>query len=224
MNRIIQNYQAVAGDVKKISGGRTFLLAVSKTFPSEDIKVLYDYGIRDFAESRLQELEPKTKILPSDIKWHFIGHIQSNKVRKIVPLVSVIHSIDSVSLLDKIDRAAAEFEHQIECFIEFNPGGEDSKTGADMTSANEIFTRAAQCSKFCRVCGIMGMAPLGGSEEENKTAFRKLRELRDMAQKRFALELPQLSMGMSGDYHEAVAEGSTIVRIGSAIFGQRDYQ
>lgn len=223
MSDIIQNYNAVNNDVRDLSAGRTLLLAVSKTFPAADIKVLYDYGIRDFAESRLQELEPKSRELPADIKWHFIGHLQSNKVRKVVPLVSVIHSVDSASLLDKIDRAATDFEHKIDCFLEFNPAGENSKTGADMTAADEIFERARQCGKFCNVCGIMGMAPLGGSESENRAAFCKLRELRDYAQEKFGLNLPQLSMGMSGDYKEAIAEGSTIVRIGSAIFGYRNY-
>lgn len=224
MSYIIENYQAVADSVRELSCGRTFLLAVSKTFPAADIRVLYDYGIRDFAESRLQELEPKVKELPSDIRWHFIGHLQSNKVRKVVPLVSVIHSVDSVSLLDKIDRTAFEFEHKVDCFLEFNPAGEDSKTGADMSAADEIFERAKNCSKFCNVCGIMGMAPLGGTEDENRAAFRKLRELRDYAQNKFGLDLPQLSMGMSGDYHAAIAEQSTIVRIGSAIFGKREYK
>lgn len=224
MSYIIENYQAVAESVRELSCGRTFLLAVSKTFPAADIRVLYDYGIRDFAESRLQELEPKVKELPSDIRWHFIGHLQSNKVRKVVPLVSVIHSVDSVSLLDKIDRAAAELEHKVDCFLEFNPAGEDSKTGADIINADEIFERAKNCSQFCNVCGIMGMAPLGGSDAENRAAFRKLRELRDYAQNKFNLDLPQLSMGMSGDYHAAIAEQSTIVRIGSAIFGKREYK
>lgn len=224
MNDIIRNYQLIADNVMNLSGGKTFLLAVSKTFPASDIKILYDYGVREFAESRLQELEPKSKELPADIKWHFIGHLQSNKVRKVVPLVSVIHSVDSVALLDKIDRAAVDFKHRIDCFLEFNPGGEDSKTGADLSAADEIFARAAECSEFCRVSGIMGMAPLGGSDEENCTAFRKLRELRDYAQTEFNLQLPQLSMGMSGDYQSAIAEGSTIVRIGSAIFGYREYK
>lgn len=224
MNYIIKNYQTVREQVKELSDGRTFLLAVSKTFPASDIKVLYDHGVRDFAESRLQELEPKTKELPSDIRWHFIGHLQSNKVRKVVPLVSVIHSVDSVSLLDKIDRAALEFEHKIDCFLEFNPGGEDSKTGADLNFADELFERAKKCSSFCNVCGIMGMAPLGGSVEENRAAFRKLAELRNHAQMKFGLDLDQLSMGMSGDYREAILEGSTMVRIGSAIFGCRNYQ
>ena len=223
MSDIIRNYQSIAESVKELSNGKTFLLAVSKTFPASDIKVLYDYGIRDFAESRLQELEPKAKELPSDIKWHFIGHLQSNKVRKVVPLVSVIHSVDSVSLLYKIDRAAADFEHKIDCFLEFNPAGEESKTGADMNFADEIFERAEKCTQFCNVCGIMGMAPLGGTEDENRAAFRKLAELRDYAEKKFGLVLSQLSMGMSGDYQAAIAEGSTVVRIGSAIFGYRNY-
>ena len=223
MSDIIRNYQSIAESVKELSNGKTFLLAVSKTFPASDIKVLYDYGIRDFAESRLQELEPKAKELPSDIKWHFIGHLQSNKVRKVVPLVSVIHSVDSVSLLDKIDRAAADFEHKLDCFLEFNPAGEESKTGADMNFADEIFERAEKCTQFCNVCGIMGMAPLGGTEDENRAAFRKLAELRNYAQQKFNLSLPPLSMGMSGDYETAVEEGSTIVRIGTAIFGRREY-
>lgn len=222
MNNIIQNYRNIAAKVENLSQGKTFLLAVSKTFPASDIKVLYDHGIRDFAESRLQELEPKAKELPSDIKWHFIGHLQSNKVRKVVPLVSVIHSVDSVSLLDKIDRAAADFKHKIDCFLEFNPG-EESKTGADFSAADELFERAKQCSEFCSICGIMGMAPLGGTEEENRAAFRKLRELAQYGIEKFGLHLNELSMGMSGDYEAAIAEGSTVVRIGSAIFGCRDY-
>ena len=223
MNHIIENYQEISARVNELSLGKTALLAVSKTFPAEYIKTLYDYGIREFAESRLQELEPKAAALPADIKWHFIGHLQSNKVKKVVPLVSVIHSVDSVSLLDKIDRAAMDFEHKVDCYLEFNPGGEDSKTGADLALADEFFERAAQCSPFCNVCGIMGMAPLGASEEENRSAFRKLRELLEYANSKFNLNLTQLSMGMSGDYEIAIAEGSTVVRIGSAIFGNREY-
>ncbi len=222
MSYITENYQQIADEVKSLSSDKTFLLPVSKTFPASDIKVLYDYGVREFAENRLQELEPKAKELPSDIRWHFIGHLQSNKVRKVVPLASVIHSVDSASLLDKIDRAATDFERHIDCFLEFKPAGEDSKTGADINAADEIFERARQCGKFCNVCGIMGMAPLGGTAEENRAAFRKLRELRNYAQEKFGLVLPQLSMGMSGDYKEAIAEASTIVRIGSAIFGKRN--
>lgn len=224
MNHITENYKAISARVNELSQGRTFLLAVSKTFPAEYIKTLYDYGIRDFAESRLQELEPKAAGLPKDIKWHFIGHLQSNKVKKVVPLVSVIHSVDSVSLLDKIDRTAADSKHKVDCFLEFNPGGEDSKTGADMQSADEIFERAAKCSEFCNVCGIMGMAPLDADDDTNRAAFKKLRELLDYANSKFNLNLNQLSMGMSGDYEIAISEGSTIVRIGSAIFGNRTYK
>lgn len=221
MNEIIRNYETLLADVNQLSAGNTVLLPVSKTFPASDIKLLYDHGVRIFAENRLQELELKSKELPADIEWHFIGHLQSNKVRKVVPLVSYIHSVDSVSLLEKIDRTAAEFEHTVKCFLEFNPGGEDSKTGADLQIADELFARAGNCNPFCQVCGIMGMAPLGAGKEENRTAFRTLRGLFERANEKFGLNLTQLSMGMSGDYPEAIAEGSTIVRIGSAIFGRR---
>ena len=224
MNEIIRNYETLLADIQKKSAGRTFLLPVSKTFPASDIKILYDHGVRHFAENRLQELDPKSHELPSDIKWHFIGHLQSNKVRKVVPLAYAIHSVDSVSLLDKIDRAAAEFQHHIKCFIEFKPEGEDSKTGAGINLADELFERAEKCSEFCTVCGIMGMAPLGGTAEQNSAAFKKLHDLLDYANTKFKLNMTELSMGMSGDYTEAISHGSTIVRIGSAIFGKRDYQ
>ena len=221
MNFIFQNYQEINSIVQELSQGKTFLLPVSKTFPASDIRMLYDCDIRDFAESRLQELEPKTKELPQDIKWHFIGHLQSNKVRKVVPLVQMIHSVDSASLLDKIDHAATDFEHHVDCLLEFNPGGEDSKTGADISQADELFERACKCGNFCNVCGIMGMAPLNGSNEEIHAAFRKLAELKKYGEQKFNLTLPHLSMGMSGDYEIAISEGSTIVRIGTAIFGRR---
>ena len=224
MNEIISNYENILADVKQKSNGRTLLLPVSKTFPASDIKILYDHGVRSFAENRLQELEPKSRELPPDIEWHFIGHLQSNKVRKVVQLADFIHSVDSVSLLDKIDRAAAELQHTVKCFLEFKPAGEDSKTGADASIADELFERAGNCTSFCQICGIMGMAPLGGGEAENREAFRKLHELFDYANSKFALDLTELSMGMSGDYAEAIAEGSTIVRIGSSIFGKRNYQ
>lgn len=224
MNEIVKNYEVLLADVKEKSNGRTLLLPVSKTFPASDIKILYDHGVRCFAENRLQELEPKSKELPQDIEWHFIGHLQSNKVKKVVPLSSYIHSVDSVSLLDKIDRTAADLQHHIKCFLEFKPDGEDSKTGADITLADEMFKRAENCSEYCQICGIMGMAPLGGSPEENRAAFKKLHDLMIYANEKFDLNLSQLSMGMSGDYIEAITEGSTIVRIGSAIFGKRVYQ
>jgi hypothetical protein len=196
------------------------LIAVSKTFPVEDIAAAYAAGQRAFGENKIQELEAKAPVLPPDIEWHMIGHLQSNKSAKALEYASWIHSVNSLKLLQRLDRQAGELGKSPNILIEVNIAGEASKSGASVEEAGEMI-----CSNpaHLRIAGLMTMPPFDADEAEQRRIFGKLRELRDCWAERYGLELPELSMGMSGDFAVAIAEGSTMVRIGTAIFGRRDY-
>ncbi len=196
------------------------LLAVSKTFPAEAIRELYDCGVRSFGESRIPELSEKASQLPGDIEWHFIGRLQSNKARRALQLARVIHSVDSVSLLERLERIAGEEKLSRRFLLEVNVSGEASKAGfapAELAAVSEL---AANCRNL-EWAGLMTMAPDGAAESELHAVFAGLRELRDRLSEKFNRELPLLSMGMSGDFEVAVAEGATLIRVGSSIFGRR---
>ncbi|OGV32026.1 MAG: YggS family pyridoxal phosphate enzyme [Lentisphaerae bacterium GWF2_45_14] len=199
------------------------LLAVSKTFPNEAVIAAYEAGQRLFGENKVQELELKAPVLPSDIAWHLIGHLQSNKVLKAVTLASSIHSVDSLRLLQRIDRLAGENNCKPEILLEFNISGEESKFGA--SAEKDAMLLAAEAVKCANLSfrGLMTMAPLEADEQALRNIFSNLRKLRDLMEAEFVVKLPELSMGMSGDYAVAVEEGSTLVRIGTAIFGRRNY-
>ncbi|MCP3965438.1 MAG: YggS family pyridoxal phosphate-dependent enzyme [Lentisphaerae bacterium] len=199
------------------------LVAVSKYFPLEAILAAYDCGQLVFGENRVQEMVDKAKVLPEDIKWHMIGHLQSNKVKATVECATCIHSADSVKLLQRIDRLAGECGTTPDVLLEFNMSGEESKFGIDASLASKLATAAAKC-KNVKVTGLMTMAPFGVPEDELNNVFGGLRELRDQISKESGLKLPELSMGMSGDFETAIGQGATLVRIGTAIFGKRDYQ
>ncbi len=225
---LIRQYEQVKADVAAaaVKAGRrpgdVRLIAVSKTFPAADIAAVYDCGQRLFGESKLQELEPKTAALPADIEWHLIGHLQSNKAAKAVACASCIHSVDSVKLLERLERLAGEVGRRVDILLEFNLSGESSKFGAGDADAMAL-AQAAACCRNLRWRGLMTMAPLDADEMGLHRVFGGLRRLRDRMAAAFGVELPELSMGMSGDYHVAIAEGATLVRIGTAIFGKRDY-
>ena len=198
------------------------LIAVSKTFPSEDIAEAYKNGQHVFGENKIQELEIKNPALPDDIEWHMIGHLQSNKVAKAVLLADYIHSVDSIKLLRRIDRLAGEQNCSPKILLEVNISGEESKHGLNSAAVYELVTEALK-AEHLQLVGLMTMAPFGADESELHFVFGALRKLRDELNKHFELDLKELSMGMSGDFEIAVAEGATMVRIGTAIFGRRTY-
>lgn len=200
------------------------LLAVSKTFPAEDVAEAIRCGQRDFGENRVQELEAKAPQFSAcnDMPvWHLIGHLQTNKAAKAAALADWIHSVDSVRVLEKIDRSA---ERDIRILLELNLSGEEAKTGmSGGYEALRSLVEAALQAKHLKLTGLMTMAALGADEKLARSTFASLRELRDRAEREYGILLPELSMGMSADFEHAIREGSTIVRIGTAIFGGRDY-
>jgi pyridoxal phosphate enzyme (YggS family) len=194
------------------------LVAVSKTRTAEDIMVLYDLGQRDFGENYVQELLSKHTSLPEDIRWHFIGHLQSNKVRQIAGFVYLIHGVDSIKLLQEISKQGQKLNRQIGCLLQVHIAQEETKFGFDAAELNEL---ADQLSSFpfAQVKGLMGMATNTDNETQVRHEFSRLRELANL----LPLEhTPIISMGMSNDYTVAVEEGSTMVRIGSLLFGSRN--
>jgi pyridoxal phosphate enzyme (YggS family) len=196
------------------------LIAVSKTHPPEAVREIAAAGQDVFGESRIQEARAKIPLLPSRLHWQFIGHLQKNKIRAALPLFELFHSIDSLELARNVDRIAAEEGQRPKVLLEVNMAGEASKFGF----APE--TLAAQLDELLAlgrldILGLMTMAPYAPEPENSRPYFRRLRELRDRLQQEAGVGLPHLSMGMSGDYLVAVAEGATLVRVGSAIFGER---
>ena len=201
--------------------GAARLLAVTKTFPASVVQEAYDAGLRAFGENRVQELVEKAPQLPSDIAWHVIGHLQQNKVRHALTHAAWIHSVDTPELLDRINRIAAEEQVRPNVLIEVNISGEASKWG---TAADDVESwLASRLGGPAAVQGLMTVAPADASEAELHQVFAGLRTLRDSLQTRLGIQLPELSMGMSHDFEIAIAEGATIVRVGSAIFGHRTY-
>lgn len=196
------------------------LIAVSKTFPPEAVQSAYNAGQRRFGENRVQELARKTAALPEDTEWHMIGHLQSNKASLALENATYIHTVDSVKLLKKLDRIAGELGRSPKILLEINISGEESKFGAAAEAAAELVKNALECENI-RVAGLMTMAPFAASESELRFVFGSLRRLRDALQNKFGLSLPELSMGMSGDFEIAIEEGATMVRIGTSIFGRR---
>ncbi|MDD5727766.1 MAG: YggS family pyridoxal phosphate-dependent enzyme [Victivallales bacterium] len=196
------------------------LIAVSKTFPPEVNREAYAAGQRCFGENKVQDLAMKTAVLPEDIEWHMIGHLQSNKAKAAVEKAACIHTVDSVKLLRRLDRIAGESGRSPAVLLEINISGEESKFGADAEAVGELAEAVRACTNI-RVCGLMTMAPFGAAEKELRYIFSSLRKLRDRLQEKYRLKLPELSMGMSDDFEIAVEEGATMVRVGSAIFGRR---
>ncbi|MEA4862822.1 MAG: YggS family pyridoxal phosphate-dependent enzyme [Victivallaceae bacterium] len=209
MSVISEQYRALLPSL-----GSAGLVAVSKTFPASDIQEIYDCGQRSFGESRASELAEKVKSLPADIEWHFIGHLQSNKVKAVVEYSSWIHAVDSLKLLERIDRIAGELGKRPKLLLEVNVSGEESKFGLRPEELAELL---AFKPEHCEVVGLMTMAPDGAPEPELRRIFTTLAGLAK------SVGLPELSMGMSGDYPIAVECGATMVRVGSAIFGRREY-
>lgn len=200
------------------------LIAVSKTKPVEMIKEAYDTGIRDFGENKVQEIMEKYPLLPSDIRWHLIGHLQTNKVKYIIDKVCMIHSVDSLKLAEEISRQAVKHNVTADILIEVNVAAEESKFGVRPEDAIDL-CRDISTLPGIRIRGLMTVAPFTSDPEENRPVFCALRQLFvDIDGKNIDnVCMDCLSMGMSGDYTVAIEEGATFVRVGTSIFGQRDY-
>jgi len=202
---------------KELDEKHVTLVAVSKTKPAEDILELYNLGHRDFGENYVQELEEKAAVLPKDIKWHFIGHLQTNKVKFIAPFVQLIHGVDSLKLLKEVNKQAARCGRVIDCLLQVHIAQEETKFGLD---ENELSGLLSELDKEplpnVRVAGLMGMASFTEDLITVREEFRNLKRLFDK-QGPFTI----LSMGMSADYRIAIEEGSNMVRIGSLLFGER---
>ena len=217
-----EKYSEIINELK----GKATLVAVSKTKPVEDILELYNLGHRDFGENYVQELTQKYEQLPKDIRWHFIGHLQSNKVKYIAPFVHLIHGVDSLSLLREINKQAAKNSRVIDCLLQVYIAREETKFGLDEHELNELIgSLPAQQLTNIRITGLMGMASFSNDSDLVRSEFKYLKALVD---KHFpsTTNNPQpatLSMGMSADYRIAVEEGSNLVRIGSLLFGERNY-
>ncbi|MBZ0272037.1 YggS family pyridoxal phosphate-dependent enzyme [bacterium] len=197
------------------------LLAVSKTHPAEAVEAAYAAGQRDFGENYAQEARQKAgAVRHADVRWHFIGHLQTNKVRQIAPFVSVIHTVDSERLAAEIARRARGAGRETDVLLQVNVAGETQKSGCAPDEA-EAIARVVADLPGVRLAGLMTMPPLA-PPERTRPHFRRLRELRDGIARRLAMPLPDLSMGMSDDLEVAVEEGATIVRVGTAIFGARE--
>ncbi len=199
------------------------LIAVSKTFPAEAVRAAREAGQRHFGESRLQEALPKIEALPGSLHWHFIGRVQRNKVRKILPLFEVIHAIDSSRLALYADEISKELGLYPKVFLQVNIGGEASKGGFEPDALREEMDQLLSLDRL-EVIGLMCIPPAGPDAESVRPWFVALRELRDRIVAESGVTLPYLSMGMSGDFEIAIEEGSTHVRVGSAIFGNRAYR
>lgn len=212
-------------EIRTQLGSSVTLVAVSKTKPNEDIITAYDAGQRVFGENKVQELVGKAEVLPKDIQWHLIGHLQRNKVKYIAPFVSMIHSVDSFRLLKEINKQAMKNDRVIDCLLQFHIADEETKFGLDMAEAIELVTSEEfKSMKNVRICGVMGMATFTDNENQVKSEFRKLKEIfAELKQTYFQSDdhFKEISMGMSGDWELAIQEGSTMVRIGSSIFGSR---
>lgn len=201
------------------------LIAVSKTKPIEMIKEVYNLGVCDFGENKVQELKQKYLELPKDIKWHMIGHLQTNKVKDIIDKVCLIHSVDSLRLAEVIEKEAAKKDIIVDILIEVNIAEEESKFGL---SINEVISVIEVISKFShiRIKGLMTIAPYTENPEENREFFSKLRELSIEIKNKniYNVSMDILSMGMTNDYMVAIEEGATMIRVGTGIFGERIYK
>jgi len=199
------------------------LIAVSKTFPTESVREAAEAGHRLFGESRIQEAEPKIASLPGSLHWHFIGSVQRNKVRRILQNFEAIHAIDSLRLASYTHEIAAELGLFPRIFLQVNIGGETSKGGFAPDLLRAEMEGLLGLGRL-EIVGLMCIPPVGPDAESARPWFSSLRNLRDSLEVEFGVKLPALSMGMSGDYQVAIAEGATHVRVGSAIFGKRTYR
>ena len=200
------------------------LIAVSKTKPVEMLQEIYDCNIRDFGENKVQEMCDKMEVLPSDIHWHMIGHLQTNKVKYIVGKTALIHSVDSLKLANEIQKQAAKKDVIADILVEVNIAEEESKFGIHKEETMELVREIAQLPNI-RIKGLMTIAPFVENAEDNRLYFREIRQLSDDINNQNIdnVSMDILSMGMTGDYMVSIEEGATLVRVGTGIFGERNY-
>ena len=206
-------------------GTNTTLVAVSKTHPIERIMEAYEAGQRDFGENKVQDLVEKYEALPKDIRWHMIGHLQSNKVKYIAPFVHLIHGVDSFKLLQEINKQGQKNGRRISCLLQFHIAQEDTKFGLSLEEATAFITGPEfSLLDHVRICGVMGMATFTENTAQIRSEFQSLHRIfRALKSTHFSstTEFKEISMGMSDDYPIAIEEGSTLIRVGSKIFGRR---
>jgi pyridoxal phosphate enzyme (YggS family) len=220
----------IAGNLSDLLGEipqHVKLVAVSKTKPNEDILKAYNTGFKIFGENKAQELNRKYSELPKDIEWHFIGHMQTNKVKYIAPFVSLIHSVDSLKLLKEINKQALKNDRVIDCLLQFHIASETTKFGFDLSEVSKLLEQKEYRElENIRICGVMGMATYTPDLIVIRNEFRKLKTIYESLKSKYFIQIEsfkEISMGMSGDYEIAIEEGSTLIRVGSAIFGERNY-
>jgi hypothetical protein len=229
MSEVAENLSVIAGKISAacLRAGRDVksvqLIAVSKTFPVGSVREAFEAGQLQFGESKVQEAEPKVAALPGSLHWHFIGRVQRNKVRKMLQNFEVIHAIDSLRLASYTDEIAGELGLFPKVFLQVNVGREASKGGFEPDVLRAEMESLLKLGRL-EIVGLMCIPPAGPDAESARPWFASLRETRDALEREFGVTLPALSMGMSGDFEVAIEEGSTHVRVGSAIFGKRSYR
>jgi PLP dependent protein len=222
-SRIAENYHRVMQRIESAcrragrAAGDVRLVAVTKYARFEWVRSLVNQGAVDLGESRPQQLAERVPLLPESIRWHMIGHLQRNKARRLLPLATLIHSVDTLRLLQRIDELADELHLQPRVLLEVNISGESTKGGFPPEALTDAWDDVLQ-SRCVRIQGLMTMAPFVEDPESARAVFRRLRELRDVLAARSPFDLPELSMGMSNDFEVAIEEGATLVRIGSSLF------
>ena len=203
------------------------LIAVSKTKPVSDLQEAYDAGQRIFGENKALEMRDKHQVLPEDIQWHFIGHLQTNKIKYIAPFVTLIHAIDSLSLLEAVNKEAVKNNRVIDCLLQFHIAQEDTKFGLDMEEAKALLeSDSFKDLKNVNIVGVMGMATFTDDAAQVRNEFKNLKNIFDTLKENYFADkdsFKEISMGMSDDYPIAIEEGATMVRVGSKIFGARNY-
>ncbi len=203
------------------------LVAVSKTKPVSDLQEAYDAGQRVFGENYPQEMRDKHEVLPQDIQWHFIGHLQTNKIKYIIQYVTLIHSIDTASLLEAVNKEAKKHDRVVDCLLQFHIALEETKFGLDLNEARQLLdSEEFKQMENVRICGVMGMGTFTDDMEEVRKEFKHLKSIFDTLKSDYFADQPQfkeISMGMSEDYPIAIEEGATLIRVGSKIFGARVY-
>lgn len=203
------------------------LIAVSKTKPVSDLQEAYDAGQRIFGENKALEMRDKHQTLPSDIQWHFIGHLQTNKIKYIAPFVTLIHAIDSLSLLEAVNKEAAKNDRIIDCLLQFHIAQEETKFGLDIEEAKSLLeSESFKNLKNINICGVMGMATFTDNAAQVRNEFKNLKNIFETLKENYFKDngsFKEISMGMSDDYPIAIEEGATMVRVGSKIFGARNY-
>lgn len=212
--------------IKSELPGHVRLIAVSKTHPAGNIMEAYQTGQKAFGENRVQELLQKCPELPADIEWHLIGHLQTNKVKSIISKVTLIHSVDSEKLLNMINIEAVKQNITVKCLLQFHIAAEETKFGLDLQEAKSLLeTYKKNANQQTIICGVMGMATFTDDDRVIRSEFRTLRSYFDTLKSQYFTDderFKEISMGMSDDYRIAIEEGSTMVRIGSSIFGERE--